>query len=423
MYHPAVIEKRLNRLADGIRRSIDPRFEFRETPLSEIEARSAELEDIYDSEAEKLRRPLTRDEEAFIRHEINRSKVDFGYWAHRFAKIKTKSQELLPLTFTHVQTLLMKKIADAEIKALQGTTGDGILLAVLKARQLGVSTISEAIISHRIFFYGNTSALIAADVDERSSHLFGMTVRIYDNLPWWMRPVRTYFVKGKQMYFKEQDSIITVMASKNMQGGDSGSDKGSVGTGQTYPLVHLSELALWENPQQIDDALMPSIPMHARTFCIFESTAKGRGNWWHEKWLLSKRGLSRRTPVFIPWYTDPETYKLPAPVDWTPNEISKAHAQRVKETSPLWLGYSMILSKDQLYWWERTRAEHVADRKLPVFLAEYAADDLEAFQNTTIGVFPAELIDGMKLRATRYMPTLVEIRPRMGGLADAERAG
>jgi hypothetical protein len=116
--------------------------------------------------------------------------------------------------------------------------------------------------------------------------------------------------------------------------------------------------------------------------------------------------------VFIPWYTDPDTYRLPAPGDWEPSERGVAHAERVKETSPHWLGRTVILTKDQLYWWERTRAEYVAGRTLHKFLAEYTADDMEAFQNTTIGVFPSELIDDMRQKASRT-PILVEVRPRM----------
>jgi hypothetical protein len=243
-----------------------------------------------------------------------------------------------------------------------------------------------------------------------------MLVRIYDNLPWWMQPRSAnpkadYRVKNSQIYFHDQDSVIRVGSSSNMQGGDSGSDKGSMGTGMTIPLAHLSELALWANPWQIDDALMPSIPYSPRTFAIFESTAKGRNNWWHEVWMDAKRGLGRRRPIFVPWYMD-MSYKLPVPTDWTPSESSLAHAERVKILSPQWCGRSVTLTKEQLYWYERTRADYASRKVLFKFLAEYAADDMEAFQNSTMGVFPHELMDDLRQKASK-MPILVEIRPRM----------
>jgi hypothetical protein len=278
------------------------------------------------------------------------------------------------------------------------------------------STISDMILAHRTFFYGNTTALIAADSDDRTPNLYEMVIRCYDNLPWWMQPrsadpKRDYRVKNKQIYFADQDSVVRFGSSGNMQGGDSGQEKGSLGTGMTLPLVHLSELALWQNPYQIMDALMPSIPMSPRSFAVLESTAKGRGNWWHEKWEAAKRGLGRFRPVFIPWYTDPGTYKKPAPADYVPSDRALQHAERVKNTSERWVGKVVHLTRDQLFWWETTRAEYVDGKILPKFLAEFTSDDLESFQNTTIGVFPADMLDDMRHNTTR-MPILVEIKPK-----------
>ena len=417
MYHPKIIDRRLSRLADTIRRDLDPAFEFHDFSIPDVAERAESLSKLYDPTSAALIRPLSVDEEAWIRHEINRCKVDFLYWATRYAFLKTKDMSLVRLVPTAVQEVLLRKIADAEFDAINGNTGDGIIFSVLKARQLGVSTISEIIIAHRVFFYGHTTALIAADVDERTQNLYEMLVRILDNLPWWMRPQssdpkKDYRVKNQQLFFSDQDSVIRMGSSANMQGGDSGQEKGSMGTGMTLPLVHLSELALWENPYQIDDALMPSIPYSPRTFAIFESTAKGRGNWWHEKWEDAKRGLGRRRPIFIPWYTDPSTYKLPAPVDWEPAERTKLHAEKVEQTSFRWIGKVVKLTKDQMYWWERTRAEYASGRTLNKFLAEYAADDMEAFQNSTVGVFPSDLISDMRDRANK-MPIFVEIKPKM----------
>lgn len=425
MFHNSIIDQRLNNLADGIRKSSDPNFSFKEYSPLEVEAWVNRLEKVYDPSSEKLLRDLDNEEEGYIRNEINLCKANYLYWATRYCKIKTKNMDLVVIKPNAGQQLFLKKAAQAEFDAITGKSGDGIIFMVLKARQLGISTISDSIIAHRCFFYGNSTALIAADVDERTQNLYEILVRILDNLPWWARPrsvdpKRDYRAKGKLLTFADQDSVIRIGSSANMQGGDSGQDKGSIGTGMTLPLVHLSELALWQNPWQIDDALMPSIPMSPRTFAIFESTAKGRGNWWHEKWEDSKRGLGRRRAIFLPWYTDPDTYKLPAPLDWTPSDRALAHAARVLETSPRWVDRSVTLTKDQLYWWEKTRAEYVSGRVLHKFLAEYTADDLESFQNSAIGVFPSELIDDMRESINR-MPILIEIRPRMGGTI-SERA-
>lgn len=417
MYHSTIVEKRLSNMATSIRASIDPDFSFQEFSIPEVEQFCAELEKIYDKESGKLAVELNQTQNNFILHEISRCKVDFNYWSTRYAKLKSKNMDLVRLTPTTVQKLLLEKIAEAELDAVSGKSGDGIILQVLKARQLGISTISEMIIAHRVFFYANTTALVAADVDDHTQNLYEMLLRVFDQLPWWQQPrsvdpKRDYRVKNKLLAFADQDSIIRIGSSKNLQGGDSGQEKGSMGTGQTLPLVHLSELALWENPWQIDDALMPSIPMGPRTFAIFESTAKGRGNWWHESWEAAKKGLGRRRPVFFPWFTDADTYKLPAPSDWSPSTASLAHAERVKELSAKWVRHSVSLTKNQLYWWEITKADYTSRGVLHKFLAEFCADDMEAFQNSTVGVFPSEMVDEMRQKAGR-LPTLVEVRPKM----------
>jgi hypothetical protein len=416
MYHPTVIDRRLTNLADSIRSTVDPVFAFEEYTVPEVQERVEALAGLYDPLTESTSRGLSVEEEAFVRHELSRCKVDFRYWATRYAFLKSKDMSLLRFQPTPVQDILLRRIADAELAAVSGKTGDGIIFACMKARQVGISTISEIIIAHRVFFYGNTTALVAADVEERSQNLYEMLVRILDNLPWWMRPKsgdskRDYRVKNKQLYFSDQDSVVRIGSSSNMQGGDAGGDKGSLGTGMTLPLVHLSELALWNNPYQIDDALMPSIPMSPRTFAIFESTAKGRNNWWHEVWMDAKRGVGRRRAVFIPWYLDP-TYRLPAATEWSPNATSLAHATRVAESSAQWCGSTVRLTRDQLYWWERTHADYASRKVLHKFLAEYAADDLEAFQNSTMGVFPNELLDDLRQKAA-HQPIYIDVRPKM----------
>ena len=417
MFSPQIIDRRLTRLADTIRRSnLDPNFTFKDYTQTEVEEWCEALDPLWDPIDMTVKRAFTTEEDAFIRHELNRCKADFLYWATRYAKLKDKNMSLLTFKPTPVQEIALDKFAQAEHDVVTGKTGDGLIFAVMKARQVGISTLSEIVIAHRTFFYGNTTALIAADTDSRSMNLYEMLVRIYDNLPWWMQPrsldpKSDYRVKGKQILFHDQDSVIRIGSSSNMQGGDSGTDKGSLGTGMTIPLAHLSELALWENPYQIDDALMPSIPYGPRTFAIFESTAKGRNNWWHEVWMHAKRGIGRRKPIFIPWYMEPNR-KLPYPSDWTPSDTTLAHAERVKVLSPQWCGKTVHLSKEQLYWYERERTDYATRKVLFKFLAEFAADDMEAFQNSTMGVFPNELLDDMRQKANR-IPALVDIRPRM----------
>jgi hypothetical protein len=361
----------------------------------------------------KLSRPITPNEERWILNELTLSKADFEYWATRYTVIKTKMVESTPLfPLFESQQIILQKIGKIEEQCNTGARLDGILVAILKARQLGASTLSEAMLGHRAFLYGNTTALIAADIPAQSAYLYNMLERIYDNLPWWMKPEDKYREKGSQLYFDRTDSLILVESGKSVRGGSTmGHDRGQMARGKTIPLAHLSEISTWENAGQIDDSLLPAIPQHPRSLAVFESTARGRGNEWHDIWLNATKGLGRILPIFIPWYAESKSYRSRVPEGWAPSEIALAHAARALEVSAQWCGRTIALSKEQLYWWENTREAYKAKRKLHMFLAEYCADPSEAFQNTGKSVFPFEALH--EIRQKMKTPVgYVDIQPR-----------
>lgn len=412
MYHPEVARKRLDRLVDAIRAKADPRFAPREYSIREIEAWTARLEQICDPK-KGLTRGLTEEEERFILNELTISKADALYWVTRYPRIKTKEARLERISLMESQEIIFHHLGRVEKLAIEGKRGDGVMLMVLKARQLGASTLTEALIAHRCFLYSNLMALIAGDVPEQSAYLFDMIERIYENLPWWMKPAKTYHTKDEGMYFEATDTLISVGSGKSVRGGDTlGQGRGQIGRGKTPHLVHLSEVSTWENAEQIEDSLEPAIPRVPTTLAIAESTARGRGNAWHDMWLAAKKGLGRWVPVFIPWYAESRTYRRPAPEGWEPSELAKAHAEKAKTVSAKWCGRTIELERDQLFWWETTRTEAIERRKLHIFLAEYTADDLEAFQNTGRSVFPFELLHEIRQQQTRE-PVVVDVRPKV----------
>ena len=277
-------------------------------------------------------------------------------------------------------------------------------------------------LAHRTFLYGNATALIAADVPAQSAYLFSMLERIYDNMPWWMRPDDKYREKGAQLFFGQTDSLIVVESGKSVRGGDTlGQVRGQMARGKTIPLAHLSEISTWENAGQIDDSLLPSIPRGPRSLAIFESTARGRGNEWHQIWLNAVKGLGRILPIFIPWYGESRSYRSRAPEGWEPTDLTKAHSERALDVSQKWCGHTIRLTKEQLYWWENEREAYKSKQKLHMFLAEYCADPAEAFQNTGRSVFPFEALHEIRQRLKLPL-AYVECQPQtyLKGLDDGK---
>jgi len=404
MYHPDLIaedEEEVSIAYQKVFKTAMPRYS-----VADSAALTAQVMATFDEEAGKEIRPLTQEETHFVRSTQVRIAYDFPYFAERFVWIDKEGHGLRPLCpLWESQRLVLDQLARLEMAHVETDNPDGLLLNVLKARQLGVSTLAEALVAHRLVTRPHIRALSGADVEEQAGYLFRMVVRIYDQLPWFLRPEKTYFVKNRELTLTN-DCFLKTAWGKSTRGalqsvsGLEGS-KGSIGRGQTYSVVHISELPTWENPEQLDTALLPAIPYSADTLVLYEATAEFAGDWWHKHWLASGEGEGRFSNIFIPWSAEPSKYSLPAPIDWSPSSTTTAHAEKCERDSPKWFGKTVTLSRDQLYWYERTRAFYEKKGQLYKFLKEYPADDQECFQYAGRSVFTLDQLEQIDRAGSR----------------------
>ena len=225
-------------------------------------------------------------------------------------------------------------------------------------------------------------------------------------LPWYLKPPTTKYVTSGEHrhFFLDNESAYLMESGKAMRGQkveESGEGKGELGRGKTWSYIHLSELATWENPEQIDSALFPGLPVAPHVGGLLESTAKGRYNWWHRQWNVSVAGTDRFSPVFIPWYAEPSKWRLRPPADWAPTEATLAHARLCEEAAPRWLTAAVSLTRDQLYWYERARATAEEKEQLAYFLAEYPATPDECFQYSGRSIFSLAVRERIKAQARK----------------------
>lgn len=405
MYHPDVISATVAKLENHYR----PSQPLRDYTVSEVESWTERLSDAVDRKGRRTR-PLSIEEQRFIVNELILTKASYSYWAERHCYINYLGagvERLYPLWDS--QRLILDEVAKLEKACFDGEREDGIFIGCLKARQLGCSTWAQSALGHRLTTQSNIHALMASDIPgpEGSGYFFGMLELIVERLPWFLRPRVVEHTKNEEMVF-DTGSRVLVGAGKSMKGVSE--KRGQLGRGLTLSLLHLSELSTWEAPGQIDDALMPTVHVSPRALAIFESTGKGRNNWWHRHWNKTVGGLTRFVPVFIPWYAEPSKYRKRPPVDWSPSATTQAHARRCEETGERWIHKPVRLTRDQLYWYETTRAEFEADDNLSAFLEEYAADPEEAFQYSGHSIFSVTLQQRVKDQA-RPVAGVLEILP------------
>lgn len=403
MYHPTIVARAQERLERAYVKAFPEGLT--RYPVDECAHLADRLAGAVTPEGQLTRR-LTPEEDRFIANERLITKIDYRYTAERYHYIRSDKglQRLYPLF--EPQAIILDRLGKLQLERAETGHPDGLLANVLKARQEGVSTLVQSLCAHRVTTHTHVNALTASDVPENSGSegIFGKFELIVDNLPWYLRP-RTKFHKKDTHWVFENGSWMTVESGKSMKGGlqEEGGTKGNLGRSRTYTVGHLTELSTWERPEQIDDGLLPAVPRSPRTLLCKESTAKGRHNWHHHDWLQAVKWQGqgavggRFIAIFLPWYALSK-YWLPAPVGWLPTLTTLQHAQKVEREGPRWLGRSVHLSRNQLFWYEQTRADYEAKDTLAKFLEEYAADPEECFQHSGRSIFSLrqlEILQGL----------------------------
>lgn len=276
-------------------------------------------------------------------------------------KIKDKQGRLINITFNFAQNKFYEIL-----KASYGNKPTRLI--VLKARQLGISTISEAITTYLTTNIPNTDAIILAHVSESSSKIYEMTQLFVDSLPPGLKPQQKYSNKKMLSFDNEQgtglkSSIRVMVANDSTRGG-------------TYKIAHLSEVAFWEDPKTAMDALMQTIPSTDDSLVIIESTANGF-NYFYNLWQDAVNGRNDFTPIFLPWYVDP-AYSMP----YKGFKKSPYEEQIQKEFN---------LTDDQLQWRRWCIANNCSGDEQK-FRQEYPITPEEAFIVSGASVFNNELI-------------------------------
>ena len=281
-----------------------------------------------------------------------RLKDDFEFYARNCLMIRTKHEGLRPLILNDAQMYIHKRLEDQLKK-----TGK-VRAILLKGRQQGASTYVGGRFIHKTTHNKGVRAFILTHDGESTNALFEMTERYYDNLPNFVKPT-TGAANAKELQFDVLDSGYKIGTAGNK----------AVGRGQTIQYFHGSEVSFWLNASEYTKGIMQAVPDADGTEVVWESTANGVGNFFHEQWKLAEKGLSEFQAIFVPWFWQSEYRKeVPNGVSFSDDE------QQLKDV------YNLTI--EQLYWRRMKVAELTTDGVdgLKAFKQEYPMNAAEAFQ-------------------------------------------
>ena len=286
-------------------------------------------------------------------------------YIERFIKIRDKSGKIIDLKINQGQ----QKLYDA-IKR-QAQEKKPIRIIVLKARQIGFSTLTESIIFKNTATKFNVNAGIITHKEEATTNLFNMSKRMYDNLPEEMKPTLKRS-NAKELIFDNDEGTGLKSKIKCMTAGSSG-----VGRSDTFNYLHISELAFWgNNAKETTVGLFQAVPNLPNTMIVIESTANGF-EYFKELWDMAVKGESDFIPVFVGW-NELDDYKMP----YTGFELAEEELQLQKIYD---------LSLEQLSW-RRWCIKNNCGGDVEQFKQEYPINPQEAFISSGTCVFDKEIV-------------------------------
>lgn len=280
----------------------------------------------------------------------------------QYLKIRDKKARLVDFKLNAAQEKLYNTIAG------QYREGRPIRAIILKARQMGFSTLTEGMIFKDTATQANISSGIVAHEAVATDNLFRMSKRYYENLDGDLKPeLKASNAKELIFDFANGNSSIKCMTAGN----------GSIGRSDTFQNLHISEYAFWPaNKGEILTGLLQAVPNEPNTMVIIESTANGYDD-FKDIWDKAVAGENDFAPVFCAWW-EHEEYRMP----YSGFELTG------EEQEQKWL-YG--LSDEQLAW-RRWCIKNNCRGDTELFRQEYPACPEEAFLMSGRPVFNNEKV-------------------------------
>ena len=246
---------------------------------------------------------------------------------------------------------------------------------ILKARQMGMSTVVEGLMFTLALAMERMRGLVLSHETDSAKHLLSMTRNYWETF--WAKDLFTAKnLAQNHISWTETGSSVRVATAGNQHTGRS----------TTIQFLHGSEVGFWANPNELMKGLGQALPATPRSFAVIESTANGRGNWFYQQWHAAVANDSDYTPFFFPWWTYP---------DYTAEKIGRGDLSLTSLDSEERALYGYLKTQhvtdiESRLLWRRYALSDLCGGDLLALHQEYPAHPEEAFVATGSNAFPAE---------------------------------
>jgi len=160
---------------------------------------------------------------------------------------------------------------------------------VLKARQIGFSTLAAAYAFWLVFFWPDRFIVMLSRTEREAAKLLQKSKYGYRWLPQWMKERGPSQITDHQlkMVFDNESAVESLPSSNDPARGES-----------VY-LVIVDEMAFLPNSEEAWASIEPIADVGGRIITL--STANGSGNFFHQMWVGSQTGTNLFSGLFFPW--------------------------------------------------------------------------------------------------------------------------
>lgn len=221
---------------------------------------------------------------------------------------------------------------------------------ILKARQVGITTIVSALFFYDTITRPNTASVIVAHDRESTELVFRIVQLFWRRLPDAIRERAgpTHFASRREFFWPAINSQFYI--------GTAGAV--TFGRGQTINNLHCCEFAFWPRAEESMATLLEAVPADGRV--VIESTANGVGNHFHTVWRAAVDRQSTFRAHFFPWWREPAYRLAGEPLGDLRADEAALRAQGFDD--------------DQIRW-RRTKERELGER----FVQEHPEDDVTCF--------------------------------------------
>ena len=163
---------------------------------------------------------------------------------------------------------------------------------ILKARQLGISTITAGYIVWLMLFHRDKSILVMATKFATAGNLVKKVKGIMRNVPDWLS-IATITVDNRTSFELSNGSSIKAASTS-----------GDAGRSEALSLLVLDEAAHIEGLGDLWTGLYPTLSTGGR--CIALSTPNGVGNWFHKNCIDAETNTNNFNLTTLLWNVHPE---------------------------------------------------------------------------------------------------------------------